>query len=210
MKKIDKEFLITILYTLVIPAILYFILKLLQSNYHIIISNIDSKIPFIPYFIYFYILFFPFIITIFYITYIKNKNIYYKGIKSTILGLIITDIIFLIYPTIIYRPEINNSIDLLTRTLLNIIYFCDTPAINCFPSIHCLLCFQVSYMIISCKEVKVKYKLIAIVLSLFIILSTLFIKQHYFYDIIGSIIIFTFSNIIINKILINFNKKVDI
>ena len=210
MRKMDKEFLISIAYTLVIPGILYFMLKLLQSNYHIITSNIDSKIPFIPYFIYFYIFFFPFIVIIFYITYIKDKEIYYKGIKATILGLIITDIIFLIYPTIIYRPEINNGIDLLTRTLLKITYFFDTPAINCFPSIHCLLCFQVSYMIISCKEIKIKYKLTTIITSLFIISSTLFIKQHYFYDIIGSLIIFTFSNIIINKILINFNKKVDI
>lgn len=195
MKKASKDFLISISYSLVIPAILYFILKLFQSNYHTILSNIDNTIPFIPYFIYMYILFFPFTVIVLYIVFTNNRKQYYRGITASIFGLIITDIVFLIYPTIIYRPEINDNIDLLTKTLINITYFFDTPAINCFPSIHCLLCFQVTFMISFCKGVKLKYKTITIITAFLIILSTIFIKQHYFYDILGALGVFIISNL---------------
>ena len=210
MNKTNKDFLISISYSLVLPAILYFILKLFQSNYHIISANIDNIIPFIPYFIYLYILFFPFIVIVLYIIFVNDKKRYYQGITAIMLGLIITDIIFLIYPTIIYRPEINSSIDFLTKALINITYYFDTPAINCFPSIHCLLCFQVSLMILLCKNANIKNKIITIIISFLIITSTVFIKQHYFYDIIGAFIIFIISNVIISKITTKFMKKVDI
>ena len=209
MTKANKEFLISILYSLVLPAILYFVLKLFQNNYHIITSPIDNTIPYIPYFIYIYLFFFPFIIIVLYITFIKDINKYYNGIKTILLELIITEVIFLIYPTIIYRPTINSNIDLITKTLLNLTYYFDTPAINCFPSIHCLLCFQVSYMTILSKNINPNYKIFILITSFLIILSTLFIKQHYFYDIIGALIIFIISNIIINKISTKFVKKVD-
>ena len=195
MKKIDKKFLLSILYSLVIPALLYFVLKLFQSNYHTIYSAIDNKIPFIPQFIYMYILFFPFIVFILYLVYIKNKAKYYNGLNALVLGLIVTEIIFLVYPTIIYRPDISNNIDIVTRTVISVVYFFDTPAINCFPSIHILLCLQVSYMSLTCKSIK--YKPAILVISVLIMASTLLVKQHYFYDIIGAFIIFSLSNIII-------------
>lgn len=196
MKKISKEFLISIVYSLVIPAILYFLLKLFQSNYHVITSLVDKRIPFIPYFIYIYILFFPFIIIVLYMIFIKDKKKYYRGINASLLGLIITDIIFLIYPTIMNRPIVTNDIDIITRTVLNITYFFDTPAINCFPSIHSLLCFQVAYMSITCNNMKLKYKIMTTIMSLLVISSTVLVKQHYFYDILGAFIIFIISNII--------------
>ena len=105
----------------------------------------------------------------------------------------------------IYRPEITSNIDILTRSLLNITYYIDNPAINCFPSIHCLLCFQTSYMMIISHNINSKYKIISSLISVLIILSTVFIKQHYFYDIIGAFIIFIFTNIIY----INLKKNID-
>lgn len=196
MKKENKEFLISILYSLVIPAILYFTLKLFQTNYHAISASIDNAIPFIPQFIYLYILFFPFVVITLYVVFINDKAKYYYGIKGIILGLIITEIGFLVYPTIIYRPVVNN-IDVLTSMLVNITYLIDSPAINCFPSIHCLLCFQVMFMVLLCHNLKLKYKIIIFVLSSLIILSTVFIKQHYVYDIIGAFIVFVISNLIV-------------
>ena len=202
MKKISKEFLISMVYSLVIPAILYFLLKLFQSNYHVITSSIDKSIPFIPYFIYIYILFFPFIVIVFYMMFIKDKNKYYQSINASVVGLIITDIIFLVYPTIMNRPVVTNDICIITRTVLNITYFFDTPALNCFPSIHSLLCFQVAYMSITSNNIKSKYKIMTTIMSLLVIASTVLVKQHYFYDIVGAFIIFIISNIIT----INFKK----
>ena len=214
MKKIDKEFVVSILYSLVIPATFYFIVKLFQRNFHVILASIDNKIPFIPHFIYFYIFFFPFTIFVLYLIYKHDKKIYHSCIKATIIGLLITETIYLIYPTIIYRPAVDTNVDLITRWLINTTYFIDTPAINCFPSIHALLCFQISCAIILCKNINFKYKVMVLIMTFLILLSTVLVKQHYFYDIIASFLIFTFSNVVLyfnnSKLLKKLTKIVDI
>ncbi len=210
MKKMKKEFLMSILYSLVLPAIFYFIVKLFQRNFHTILASIDNKIPFIPHFIYFYILFFPFIVYVLYLFFNADKKVYYHCIRSCVLGLIITEIIYLIYPTIIYRPVIDNHIDIITRCLISITYFIDTPAINCFPSIHALLCFIISYGIISSKHINFKYKFVLLGMNFLFLLSTIFVKQHYLYDLIASFLIFSFSTITTSLKFVNcikINKK---
>ena len=177
-----------------VQALLYWLLKLFQYNYSTFYLTIDHTIPFIKYFVYIYDMFYPFMFLGLYLIYKSDKKKYKDTLKCLVIGFVISDIIFLIYPTIIIRPDI--KIDGLTNLVLYLTYYFDTPAINCFPSIHCLFMFQLIFSISSIKTKKI-YKVLSIVFAILIILSTLFIKQHYVIDAIVAFIICLIVNLIV-------------
>lgn len=192
----NKDFLISISCLMILQALIYYFIKFCQSDYHYFNSIIDSKIPFIPLSVYIYDIFYPFVFLIFYYIFCKDKKTYYNGIIAGIIGYLICDIIFLTYPTIMVRNDISGvNMDFLTSLVVKITYLYDEPPLNCFPSIHCLFCFQVIVTTIFSKNIKVKNKIIISIISLLIIISTLLVKQHYFYDVIGALIICIISNI---------------
>ena len=198
-KKIkEKDFLISISCLLLLQAIIYFCIKFFQSNYHIINFIVDSKIPFIPYFVYIYNLFYPFMFLSLYYIYCKDTKTYKSGIYAGIIGYLICDIIFLIYPTIMVRADISNiNMDFLTKFVVNATYYFDEPPLNCLPSVHVLFCMQVIFTTIMSKNIKSKYKIFIIIFAFLIAISTVFVKQHYFYDVIAAIIVCSISNLIV-------------
>lgn len=192
--KKNKDFIISISILLVGQAILYWFLKLFQSNPTYIDYYLDDKIPFLGRFVYIYDTFYPFVFFSLYLLYKKDKKAYFKGIIAGVIGFIICDIIFLSIPTIMYRPVIP-SIDPLTDLVIKITFLYDSPPLNCFPSIHCLFCFQVIYSFIFSKFDR-RNKIVIIICSLLIVLSTLFIKQHYVFDVISALLIVIVSNLV--------------
>lgn len=194
----NKDFLISIATFMLVQFILFIVSKNFEINYHIIASPIDSKIPFIPYIIYVYNIFGPFIFLVFYYIFCNDRRSYYQGIKAGIVGYIMAHIVFLTYPTIIIRPNIDSyNLDFITSNFIKLTYFIDNPPLNCFPSLHCLVCFQAIFTIIISKNIKFFPKIIIIILAILIAISTVFIKQHYFYDILGAFGIFVISNLIV-------------
>jgi len=195
---LDKKFLISICSMMVAMAILYWLVKLVQFNYHYIYSPIDNKIPFIPHLVYVYDLFFPTVLLTMYYVFRKDRKNYYKGIMAAILGDIISSIIFIAYPTIMYRPWVDYSnLDFLTELVLKITYSADNPALNCCPSIHCLFCYQAIFTLCVSKKIKKSVKIPLSLFLILIVLTTMFIKQHYFYDAVYAFIIFAITNIIV-------------
>ena len=194
----NKKFLITISILLVTQAFFYWFIKLFQNNPHYINYYLDKEIPFIPQFIYIYNLFYPFIFIAFYYLFKKDENTYYQGIIAGIIGFLLCDMIYLYYPTIMLRPPIPNNIDFLTEFIVKITYFFDEPALNCFPSIHCLFCFQIIFSYLKTRSINTKHKILGITISLLIIISTILVKQHYILDIISAFLICTIANIIID------------
>ena len=192
--KKNKDFIISISILLVGQAILYWFLKLFQSNPTYIDYYLDDKIPFLGRFVYIYDTFYPFVFFSLYLLYKKDKKAYFKGIIAGVIGFIICDIIFLSIPTIMYRPVIP-SIDPLTDLVIKITFLYDSTPLNCFPSIHCLFCFQVIYSFIFSKFDR-RNKIVIIICSLLIVLSTLFIKQHYVFDVISALLIVIVSNLV--------------
>ena len=201
----NKKFLITISILLVTQAFFYWFIKLFQNNPHYINYYLDKEIPFIPQFIYIYNLFYPFIFIAFYYLFKKDENTYYQGIIAGIIGFLLCDMIYLYYPTIMLRPPIPNNIDFLTEFIVKITYFFDEPALNCFPSIHCLFCFQIIFSYLKTRSINTKHKILGITISLLTIISTILVKQHYILDIISAFLICTIANIIID--LTNFANK---
>lgn len=192
----NKKFLISISILLVGQAFFYWFLKFFQTNPHYLTFTIDQKIPFIPNFIYIYNTFYPFIFLALLYLFKHDEKVYMKGIISGIIGFLICDIIFLAYPTIMLRPPIPET-NLLTDFILKVTFFFDTPALNCFPSIHCLFCFQIIYSFIFTKHIKLKKKIPVIIYSLLIIISTVLVKQHYLVDVISALSICIITNLLI-------------
>lgn len=194
----NKKFLISIASLMLSQAFFYWFLKFFQPNPNYISLPIDQKIPLIPSFIYIYNTFYPFIFIAFYFLFQKDEKTYYKGIIAGIIGYLFCDIIYLCYPTIMPRTLIPNDINVITALVLKITYFIDTPAVNCFPSIHCLFCFQIIFSFLKAKTINIKTKGFIIIYSLLIILSTVLVKQHYFVDIIGAFLICIIANLIVD------------
>jgi membrane-associated phospholipid phosphatase len=199
--KKNKQFYISIFFMLVLQMITYALVKLFQTNYHTFNYSLDNKIPFIPQMIIIYNLFYPMIFITFHSIYKKDKQTFNKGIIAAIIGYIIADIIFIIYPVEMIRPDITNlHVDPITRLIITLTYNIDSPAINCFPSIHCIYCMNCIYTIIKTNNLNIRSKIIYIITLSLIILSVLIVKQHYIFDILSALIIVIISNIISNFI----------
>ena len=100
---------------------------------------------------------------------------------------IISTFIYIIFPTTFDRPNIlsNNIFDFMVKW----IYSNDIPAINCFPSFHCVLCFMWIIYIGLNKNINKVIRIIFTIISIGIILSTMFVKQHSYIDIIGAFVL---------------------
>lgn len=184
----NKKFWISAIALLGSQAAMYWFLKLFQSNYHYINCPIDNKIPFIGGFIYTYNLFYPFIFLALFRLFIKDEKKYEQSIIIGFISYLICDVIFLIYPTIISRPDIS-SYGELTGLVLKITYFFDSPALNCFPSIHCLFSFLVMFSYLLSNKIGKLEKFIISFISLLIVVSTFLVKQHYVYDALSALVI---------------------
>ena len=179
-----KSFIKSICIVLIIQAFGYFIIKNFIHDYHLLNSFLNT--PLIKGFVVIYDSWYPFVFASSLIVFIHDKDNYKKLIFTLIIASIMAHITFLIYPTIINRPniEVKNIIDF----ILDITYKADSPAVNCLPSVHCLYCFIISFYITSSKNLKSKYKILINVYLLLIVLSTLFTKQHIIEDVILALI----------------------
>lgn len=205
----NKNYIITTGLLLLVQGILYYCLKLIQKDPIYFNFPIDDKIPFLGYFIYIYNIFYPFMAISLFFLYKRDKKNYYKAIISAAVGVIISDIIFLFMPTIMFRPVIPNY-DIITNFVIKITFFFDSPPLNCFPSIHCLFCFQIVYSFLFSK-IKRKNKITFIIIALLIISSTFLVKQHYLYDMVAALLICIMTNLItgifkLDKIFKNLEK----
>ena len=157
----------------------YFIINLLNYGRPVydLGINIDDQIPFLNWFVYFYILYFILMFVPF--LFIENKKVtLYYGIS-----IVIANFFFIFLPTSIFRPFIESTN--VTNYLVNLVYFLDKPY-NLFPSLHAALLTLGSYLLFSYKK-DLAYKLLP--LFLLSLVSTLFIKQHYLLDILSGIVL---------------------
>lgn len=197
----------------IIDLIWFLLFPILNINY-ILAANIakvgknieislDKAIPFksifiIPY-IYWYIFIFVGLIYILY----KSRVEYSRIFISIVIGMCCCYTIYYIFPTQINRPLIDNSTIL--NKLVNFIYNQDKP-FNCFPSIHVLNTYFI--MRYTKKIYSKKFFYYTQIAGLLIILSTVFIKQHFVLDIIASIILCELVIFLSNKINIKTLNKI--
>lgn len=186
MKK-NYKVLLLIIFLVGYQSILYLISKLTPLKMTMLSSGIDSKIPFISYFIYFYIFWYIMLLAVPYLLYIFDKNSFCKYFTSSFICITIAFFIYSLFPTSMVRADIEGAG--ITNFIVKFIYFIDTPVMNCFPSMHCILSFLFIYSSLTCQNMPNWCKGSISILSLLVVASTLFVKQHVLLDVVSAFII---------------------
>lgn len=206
-KKIYKERKKDLLYALFFPIYLcfYFLTENLVSSLSDVIwitdTAIDNLIPFWPGMITIYCAWYPLLFFTGLYLLINDSLSFRKFITFMIIGFTSAQIFMLLVPNgqslrpINYLSQIKP--DIFTK-LLECLYKIDTPT-NVFPSVHVIGSFMVMFAFIDNRKLRYLYKY-SFALTFLISLSTLFIKQHAFIDIIGGIVFSLITRFIVNFI----------
>ena len=156
------------------------------SNYPEI--ELDSKIPLIPWFVYPYFLTFPLgLITFFYLAY-KDKKAFYNLFLTLVISFAISGVIYAFGQTVFTKPEFEPK----TFTDKFVVWtWGSTNPVNCFPSQHCFMAYAMIIACISAKQEKMNifFKMFTIIVSILIVMATVFIRQHFLLDMVASFII---------------------
>lgn len=176
------------IFVLLIPFVssFYPILNKYNPNAKILITFIDNFIPFNKYFIILYVTWYGYVAFFLIYLCIFNKENYWKLLLSLSLGMIAAYFIFYFFPTTVPRPVLSGN-DIFTN-MVRIIYANDNP-FNCLPSIHVLNTMLVEIYITTSKGIGPILTIICNVIGILIILSTMFIKQHVFLDVLSAAIL---------------------
>lgn len=168
--------------------ILYFLTENLipQSRCFVMHSRVDDLIPFCEFFLIFYAFWYALIV--FTLIYFALYNP--KGFKRFQIFIISTQAIamffYIILPTMQdLRPTEFERQNILTW-LMGVIYNFDTPTGVC-PSLHVAYSIGIASAFLKEKDVKALNKVILVLIVIMICISTMFVKQHSFYDVIAAI-----------------------
>ena len=143
--------------------------------YHVVHTVFDDMIPFCEIFIIPYLLWFPYVVI---------TVVYFQLIFNLMMGMTVFLVVSYIYPNVQYlRPAVFPRSNIFTRLVAEL-YRTDTPT-NILPSIHVFNSLAVYFAIHHCQALKDRKWLQrgALILSVLIILSTMFIKQHSVIDV---------------------------
>lgn len=169
-----------------------FVTRIFTAGGHIydITLPIDRALPFVPEFIYIYVLaFLQWAVCLIAIMIIDSKkSLYYcMGITA---GNLISGVIFLVFPTVMSIRHDFSGGGAVTELIGRFIFAADTPPMNIFPSLHCLHSWGCMRMIFAIKQVPKGIKIANAVFSFLVFLSVLLVKQHLIFDVPAGIIIF--------------------
>jgi membrane-associated phospholipid phosphatase len=121
---------------------------------------------------------------VYFIFFNKNKREYYQLILNLMMGMTIFVIVSYVYPNVQHlRPSEFPRDNIFTR-LVGILYQADTPT-NVLPSIHVFNSLAIHMAINSCEALKDRkwVQRGSLLLTILIVLSTMFLKQHTVVDV---------------------------
>ena len=157
------------------------------TNIHV---KFDDMIPFCEWFVIPYLLWFIYIVVVMAFTFFTSKEEFYKASAYLFGGMSICLLVCTLWPNgqdLRVEEFVNDNI---LTSLMSIVYHADTNT-NVFPSIH--VYNSVGAVLILYKSHKLKnaniLKISAGVLSILIILSTMFLKQHSVVDALGGVVL---------------------
>ena len=158
-----------------------------------ILTILDNFIPFISFFVIFYVLYYPFLILPLILNH-NNKHHFLKTLGAMVLVCFCSFIIYSVFQTEMIRPTL--IIESIFDRLVSIIYAFDKP-LNLFPSLHVSL---TTVAFLSLQENHKKFAKYFFLIAVGIILSTVFIKQHYVLDVFAGLILAGISYLIFFKL----------
>ena len=157
---------------------------------HIIDCVFDRYIPFVEVFVVPYLLWFIYIGSAALYFFIREREMYFRLVYTGMVGMTIFLLISWLYPNgLELRPEVFAR-DNVFVTLTKMVYANDTPT-NVLPSIHVFNSVATLFAIRQSRRLK-ELPVIragAHILTLLIILSTMFLKQHSIVDVLLALVI---------------------
>lgn len=205
----------------IIKLLMYTISSKINPNGHILEMEIDKHIPFIKYFVIFYLTYYFMPIILLWIVSFKDKNKFYLCIIAIFITCFLSNIVYCIYNVKAVRPDYINpnmsildirKFDHIFDYLVAKVYLIDPSGLNCLPSIHSALGVYMMILSISFdkeKRINIFLTIIGVTSSLMCIVSTVFIKQHYFIDTILGVLLAIIVYIIV-WFVYKKNSKVDL
>nr|WP_275901705.1 phosphatase PAP2 family protein [Paenibacillus sp. SYP-B3998] len=146
----------------------------------------DRQIPFLKIFVVPYMLWYVFLLLGFMYLAYKDRRTYYLTLLQFIIGLLLCYSVYAVYQTFVSRPVISGD-DWMLR-MVQWVYLSDQP-FNCFPSTHVLTSYLMMKAYLNTKQIPRLYTVIVTLMSVLIIASTLFVKQHVLLDIVGAVLV---------------------
>lgn len=163
----------------------------IDESFHLLHSSIDNWFPFNEYFIIPYFLWFAYVAVVWIFLCLKDQKAFIPFCVCMYTGMTLFLLISLVYPNYLeLRVHFQTNKNVLTK-FCAFLQSIDTPT-NVFPSIH-VFNSLIAYTGICKSEVIGKRLLVripALLLTIMICLSTLFLKQHSFVDFLGGFIYF--------------------
>ncbi|MGJ7922184.1 phosphatase PAP2 family protein [Neobacillus sp. LXY-4] len=187
-KETVKSYLLTVSSLISIPllGLMYVYLNHPGPKVHSLVTDLDRQIPLIKIFVIPYVFWYVFIfIGLLYLAY-KNRKLYFQTLLQFNIGRLICYGVYIVYQTHVPRPELTGDDWLID--LVQFVYRSDEP-FNCFPSIHVLTSYLIMKAYLGAEDIPRVYKVAVTVMSVLIIASTQFIKQHVLLDILGAIVV---------------------
>lgn len=181
-----KHGLLIFIYSAIYMAIFYYLEHRPVKVYNVVHTLFDDAIPFCELFIVPYLLWFPYIlITVLYFIFInKNKQEYYQLTMNLIMGMTVFLVISYIYPNIQHLRPVTFSRNNIFIDMVAMLYQTDTPT-NILPSIHVFNSLAIHKSITSCEALK-NHRILhmcSLILTILIVLATMFLKQHSVIDV---------------------------
>lgn len=158
------------------------------AHYAVIHTVIDDYIPFLEVFIIPYYMWFLYVsLTLLFFMFSFDIEDYYKNFFFLATGMTVFLVISTLFPNMHQlRPAVMPRDNIFTH-LVQIIYSTDTPT-NLWPSIHVYNSIGTMIAVHHSKRFNKTGVIIMDIIGVLIILSTLFVKQHSFYDVITAFI----------------------
>ncbi len=167
--------------------------------FHVVHTVFDDMIPFCEYFIIPYLLWFPYMIgaVVYFVFRNPNKKEYYQLSMNLIMGMTIFLIVSYVFPNIQHLRPTEFTRSNLFVTAVQKLYATDTPT-NILPSIHVFNSFAI-HMAINNSEMFRNRPAVrhgSLVLTILIVLSTMFLKQHSVIDVCMGTTLALFGNVL--------------
>lgn len=161
--------------------------KEVTTEFNLIHVPLDDKIPFCEYFVIPYFLWFLFVPAVVIYLFFYSRKEFYEACAFLFIGMTAFLILCTVWPNGLNLRQDISYRDNVCADLVRMLYKTDTST-NVFPSLHVfntLGCLIALYKSKGMKNHRV-IKLLATILSISIVLSTMFLKQHSIIDVIGA------------------------
>jgi membrane-associated phospholipid phosphatase len=148
-----------------------------RAYYFSVSLPFEASIPFIPFFITGYTSVYLAIIFLYFV--LRDFDIFKKGMLFFFLLSTVHFVLFILIPVKMNRPDMSGATSVMGM-LTHYYYMIDNP-VNCFPSLHVAYPLGGTILLWNYRR---NWAYLLAFLTLFIAVSVLLVKQHYFLDVV--------------------------